>query len=203
MLSEVPTPKNAMSAEGRSPSAPEPPLAESPDSVPQPRAAETQDASQTSREAPPISAPPASPGDRLVARIQQMSHGRRWALGLALAFLSGVAAASVLGLPLYMTVPAALSVALIVASVVLALAAGFVLSTWKATWVLVAATAIGAGLIICLAIILSPNPAWEGATGIAAVITAFIWFAILGLVPLTAILFIGNAIGWWREVGTV
>ncbi|HKS69662.1 MAG TPA: hypothetical protein VJQ45_04545 [Ktedonobacterales bacterium] len=132
-----------------------------------------------------------------------MSHGRRWALGLALAFLSGVAAASVLGLPLYVAVPPALSVALIVVSAVLALAAGFVLSTWKATWGLVAATAVGAGLIICAAIILSPNPAWEGATGVAAVITAFIWFAILGLVPLTAVLFIGNAIGWWRDMSTV
>lgn len=90
-----------------------------------------------------------------------------------------------------------------VASIVLALAAGFILSTWRATWVLVASTAIGAGLTILVAITLSPNPAWEGATGIAAVITAFIWFAILGLVPLTVILFIGNAIGWWRDMSTV
>ena len=124
-------------------------------------------------------------------------------MGLALAFLSGVVGASVLGLPLHMTVPAILSVALIVVSLVLALAAGFVLSTWKATWRLVAAAAVGAGLIICATIILSPNPAWEGATGIGAVITAFIWFAILGLVPLTAVLFIGNAIGWWRDMSTV
>lgn len=202
MLSEVPTPQSAMSADGRPPGTPEPP-AESSSSVPRPPAAETQDTSEASRETPPVAAPPASPQGGLVASIQRMSHGRRWALGLALAFLSGVAAASVLGLPLYMTVPAILSVALIVVSAVLALAAGFVLSTWKATWGLVAAIAVGAGLTICAAIILSPNPAWEGATGIAAVITALIWFAILGLVPLTAVLFIGNAIGWWRDMSTV
>ena len=132
-----------------------------------------------------------------------MSHRGRWTLGLVLAFVSGVAAASVLALPLYMAVPQALGVTLIVASAALALAAGFVLSTWRATWVLVAATGVGAGLIIVVAIMLAPNPAWQGATGFAAVITAFIWFALLGLVPLTAVLFIGNAIGWWREVSTV
>lgn len=92
---------------------------------------------------------------------------------------------------------------LIVVAAVLALAAGFILSTWWATVMLAVATAVGAGIAIWVAVLLSPPGSIMGPSGMEAVLGGFTWFAILGLAPLIVVLFIGSAIGWWRRVGTV
>lgn len=128
-----------------------------------------------------------------------MPRGQRWALGLGLAFLSGVLAALALAFEL----PQTISLPIVIAAAVLALAAGFVLSAWWATLLEVVATAVGAAITIWLAIMLTPGASIEGLTGMSVVIAGYVWFAILRLLPLTAGLFIGNAIGWWRRVGAV
>ena len=171
----------------------ESPLAEMPPVAPPPRPPETQ------RAAPPPAAPPKPPRDRFAASIHRMPRARRWALGLALAFLSGVAAA----LAIVFVLPQSISVPMVIVAAVLALAAGYVLSTWWATLLLVVATAIGAAVTIWPTVMLTTGASISGVTGMDAVFAGFTWFAALGLLPLTVGLFVGNAIGWWRRVGTV
>ncbi len=161
--------------------------------APPPRPPETQ------RAAPPPAAPPQPPRDRFAASIHRMPRSWRWALGLALAVLSGVVAALIASFVLPQTV----SVPMAVAAGVLALAAGFILSTWWATLVLAVATAMGAGVTIWASVMSTPGTSFEGLSGMDAVLVGFTWVAILGRLPLIVVLFVGNAIGWWRRVGTV
>ena len=199
MLSEVSTQENARPA-GRPPIAQEPPQSESPPArASQPPVVASNDTNMTSREAPPVAAPPRPPRDRFAAGVHRAPRGRRWALGLGLAFLSGVLAA----LALAVALPQTISLPIVIAAIVLALAAGVVLSAWWATLLEVVATAVGAAMTIWLAVMLTPGASIEGLTGMSAVIAGYVWFAILRLLPLTVALFIGNAIGWWRRVGAV
>ena len=137
-----------------------------------------------SPEPPPTpSTPPAPPRNRLVARIQQMPPGGRWGLGLALAFLGGAA---------WMALNTPLSVAV---TGVLALAAGFVLSRWRAVLALVAVLTAGAFVGAWLFVQVAPSGSVEGLTGMGAVLVLLGFFAILDLVPLTLFLLGGVGLG--------
>lgn len=160
---------------------------------------------ETRPETPPVAAPPTPPRSGLAATIHRMPRGWRWALGLALAFLSGVAAATLGALTLAANsfVPMALFVTLIVVAMALALAASFVLSTWWATLLLTVTTAVGAGVTMWVAVLMSPPRTIMELSGMQAVLAGFTWFVMVWLLPLLVVLFLGNAIGWWRRVGTV
>ena len=134
-------------------------------------------------------APPAPPSGRLAASIQRMPPAGRWTLGLALAFLSSLAAELLSNIP-----PVTYAVALVV-TFGLALAAGFVLSSWWAVLALTVASAAG-GLVGSWAVVqFSPAGTVEGLSGMGAVLVLFGWFALLGLGPLILLLLSGVGFG--------
>lgn len=137
------------------------------------------------------STPPAPPRNRLVARIQPMPPGGRWALGLILAFLGGVT-----WLALNNPSVAALSV---LVTAVLTLVAGFLLGRWVAVLPLAVALAAGGFVGAWLFVQMSPTGAIEGLTGMGAVLVMLAFFAILDLVPL--ILFLLGGVGFGRLQG--
>lgn len=159
---------------------------------------ERQSLGQTSPPAePPLATLPTPPGGRIAASVQRTPLGWRWALGLGLAFLSGFAylfspTMSVFTIP---PPPVLLALGLIV-TFALALAAGFVLSSWWSALALAVATTAG-GLVV----------SWMMAGGLIgasvemnAVSLAFEWFALFWLGPLIAFLLAGVGIGKWRGI---
>lgn len=98
--------------------------------------------------APPPVTPSAPPSDGIVARLQRMSPAGRWALGLGLAFASGLAwALATTNLQLVINGLVVLLVLYPIVCCALALAASFTLSSWGATPALLAASLAG-GLLI-------------------------------------------------------
>jgi len=126
----------------------------------------------------PSAAAPTPPSVRLAASIQRMPPAGRWALGLALAFLS-----------IFMGwVPGPGGYALMM---VLVLAAGFVLSSW---WAMVpAAIAAAAGAFAESWILVQIMPAgWaEGSTGWGAVEVLLGFAAVFGTIPFFCLLAAG------------
>ena len=121
-----------------------------------------------------------------------MPSAGRWALGLALAFLSG---AAFLVSPWMSNLPYAVGALAVAVMLVLALAAGFVLSSWWAVLALAVVTAIGdwvGGWVVA-----QVSPGSIGATGgaVSAASGLFVWFAVLGLGPLILILLAGVGLG--------
>lgn len=102
-------------------------------------------------EPPPTPAPvipPAPASGGIVARLQRMSPTSRWALGLGLAFVSGLAwALTSTGLSVVINGLVALLLLIPIVICAFALAAGFTLSSWSATPALLVASAAG-GLLV-------------------------------------------------------
>ena len=137
--------------------------------------------------------PPAPPNGRLAASIQRMPPAWRWTLGLVLAFLSSVAFMLLSDIH-----PFTYAIALVV-TFALALAAGFVLSSWWAWLALAVASAAGGFAGSWLLVQLAPAGTVAGLTGIGATLVAFGFFAILRLGPF--ILFLLSGIGLGRLQG--
>lgn len=141
---------------------------------------------------PPLPATPVTPTtaptrSRLAASIQRMPASGRWALGLSLAFLSGLA---VLFAP-YANASTSSSVQTAVALVgmcVLALAAGFVLSSWWAAPALAAFASAG-GLMVSWGLTRASPGRADGDMG------AIDWFIQFALGPLLVFLLAGVGIG--------
>ncbi|HEX8994627.1 MAG TPA: hypothetical protein VF812_01210 [Ktedonobacterales bacterium] len=123
-----------------------------------------------------------------------MPPGARWALGLGLAFLSGVALVTL------SSIFPPVMIAAVVVAFTLAVAAGFTLSSWLAGLALFAAAAVGGFAGSLLVVLLTPDGSAEGLTGIGAVLIVFGFFAILALAPLTMVLFAGIGMGKWQGI---
>lgn len=153
------------------------------------------DERQTIRQREP---PPTPPRGRLAASIQRMPAGGRWALGLGLASLSGIAFLS-FGVFSPVVMPSVLygiaNGLRYVVAFALALAAGFVLSRWWAVVALAVATAVGALVGGWVYLLASPPGAVEGLTGLSGVLVLFMFFAILTWPPLIIILLAGVGLG--------
>lgn len=138
---------------------------------------------------PPLEPPPIPPRGGIVARIQRMPPGGRWALGLGLAALSAIVLWSLSGMFMFSH-----SVAFVVA-VALALAAGVVLTNWRAG-VALAGAMIAGGVVASIALaIFLPNGEIEGQKGITAVLIALAFFALVDLAPLILLAFAGIGLG--------
>lgn len=127
----------------------------------------------------PSAAAPTPPSARLAASIQRMPPAGRWALGLALAFLS---------ILLGCVIPAPGGYAVMI---VLVLATGFVLSSW---WAMVpAAIAAAAGAFVGSWILVQIMPAgWaEGSTGWGAVEVLLEFAAVFATIPFLCLLAAG------------
>lgn len=137
----------------------------------------------------PIEVPPIPPRNDLVTRIQRMQPGGRWALGLALAFLSAAVLWSLSGMFMFSHSVAFLG------ALALALAAGVVLPSWRA-WLPLLGAMLAGGVVgsIALAVFL-PSGEIEGQTGIVAVLIALAFFALVDLAPLTLLAFAGIGLG--------
>lgn len=135
---------------------------------------------------PPLAAPPAPPGGRLAARVQRMPPAGRWTLGLTLAFLSGVVYlfSPYVGFGNIPVVGTALAILVLF---VLALAAGFVLSSWGAVLAL-AVAALAGGVVASVVFALAAPSAGEGLLAVVA-------FALLVLAPLILFLLAGVGLG--------
>ncbi len=118
----------------------------------------------------------------------------RWALGLGLAFLSGLAAFEAL----FGGFTAVGLIVMLIVTLALALAAGFVLSSWGAGLALLIAAAAGGLVGSWVNVQASPTGTVEGLTGMGAVFVLFFWFAFFCLAPLVVILLTGVGIGKWR-----
>ena len=139
----------------------------------------------------PLAAPPMPPNGRLAASIQRMPLAWRWVLGLALAFLSGFVMVT-----LGINAPTATATAFAgVIMVGLALAGGFVLSSWWSLLALAVASAVGAGVGSWVAVQMSPPGSIEGLTGMSAVFALLFFYAVLGQGPLILFLLAGTGIG--------
>lgn len=149
-------------------------------------------------EPPQAVPPPTPPRGRLAARVQQMSLGWRWALGLVLAFLSGVAflLSPNLGGGGIPYVGTALG---FVVLFVLALAAGFVLSNWWAALALVVAAVVGDFAGGWLYTLVLPAGTVEGLTGLGAALVAFLFLAPVTVPSL--ILFLLGGVGLGKHYG--
>lgn len=150
------------------------------------------EAVETRPEAPSVATPPTPPPGGLAASIQRMSPGWRWALGLALAFLSGV---SFLFGPYTSNYGSAVFITAIALMFALALAAGFVLTNWWAALALAVAGAAGGVAGTALLLFMNPNTAGGGMPDATSIFLASGWFAILGLGPIIALLFAGVGLG--------
>lgn len=147
---------------------------------------------------PPPAAPPTPPRGRLATSVQHMPLGGRWALGLALAFLSGV----VILLTPYVglgSIPYIWTALGFVVLFVLALAAGFVLSSWRAVLALVVAGAVGDFVGCWVFVVVSPAGTVEGLTGLAAALVAFLFLAVVTLPAL--IFFLLGGVGLGKHYG--
>lgn len=145
-------------------------------------------------DAPPTATAPPAPPSRLAAGVQRLSPGGRWALGLGLAFLSGLTfllSPYISGIGLFGSAIA------VVVMFLLALAAGFVLSNWWSVLALAVAAAAGGWAGGWVFVQLSPGGDVEGINGLQAVSVVFSIFALLTLVPL--ILFLLGGVGLGRE----
>ena len=134
-------------------------------------------------------APPAPPSRGLAASVQRMPPAWRWTLGLVLAFLSSAAFLLLSGIH-----PFTYALALVV-TFALALAAGFVLSSWWAALALAVASAVGGLAGSWLLVQLSPAGAVEGLSGMSAVLVEFGFFALLQLGPFILFLLCGVGLG--------
>jgi hypothetical protein len=137
----------------------------------------------------PSAAPPTPPSGRLAAIIQRMPPVGRWTLGLSLAFLSSFAFVLLSHIN-----PAATVIAFVV-TFGLALAAGFVLSSWWALLALAVATATGGLVGSWVVVQMMLVGAGEGPRGMAAVLLVFAFFAVLNLGPLIVLLLAGVGLG--------
>jgi len=137
----------------------------------------------------PTASPPMPPNGRLAASIQRMPLAWRWVLGLALAFLSGFVIVTLGNIS-----PTATAFAGVI-MVVLALAAGFVLGSWWSLLALAIASAVGAGIGSWVTVQMSPPGAFEGTTGMSAVLLVFFFYALGVQVPLILFLLAGTGIG--------
>ncbi len=118
-------------------------------------------------------------------------------MGLALAFLSGLAAyASLFGVFPAVN-PVGLAITLF-AALALALAAGFELSSWGAVVALLIAALAGGLVGSWLTVQISPDTTVEGLRGMSAALLLFFWFALFSIAPLAVILLAGVGIGKWR-----
>jgi hypothetical protein len=145
----------------------------------------------------PANPPPAPSQSGIVASVQRMSPGLRWALSLSLAFLSGLGALAAL----YGAFPAVNPVGLVVTlilTLVFALAAGFTFSSWGAALAMVVAAAVGGLIGSGLIVLASPDTTVEGLKGMSAALILFFWFAVFSIAPLAVILLTGISIGKWR-----
>ena len=127
----------------------------------------------------PSAAAPTPPSGRLAASIQRMPPAGRWALGLALAFLS-----------IFMGwVPGPGGYAVMS---VLVLAAGFVLGSWRAMLPAAIAAAAGAFAESWVAVQLVPLNYWgEGLTKWDAVVLILEFTAMFGIIPFFCLLAAG------------
>ena len=150
----------------------------------------TSDAIESRQEVTPsdvaLTAPPTPPSGRLATIIQGMPPIWRWVLGLGLAFLSSFAFVSLSDIP-----PVAKTIVLVV-TFGLALAAGFVLSSWWALLALAVVTVVGGLTGIWVLAQMLPAGAVE-------VELWFAFFAVLILGPL--ILFLLAGIGLGKQQG--
>ncbi len=181
MASEVPikeTGEHQIVAEQERPAVEEPPAV-----------SESELIEETAPSGIPAAAPPIPPNGRLAASIQHMPLALRWVLGLALAFMSGFVIVTLGNISLTAT---AFAVAIMV---VLALAAGYVLSSWWSFLALAIASAFGAGLGSWVAMQMSPSGAFKGLTGMDAVLLLLFFYALLDLGPLILFLLAGIGIG--------
>ena len=137
---------------------------------------------------------PIPPRGRLAMSILQMAPAARWALGLGLAFVSGVAILFAPFVNAFSLPPVLTATALIVMGV-LALAAGIVLSRWRALPALAIAAAAGGWVASGLNVQVSSG---EEGVDMKAVFDLFAQFAIFELVALIAFLLAGIGIGKWR-----
>lgn len=147
---------------------------------------------------PPPAAPPMPPRGRLATSVQRMPLGGRWVLGLLLAFLSGV----VILLTPYVglgSIPYIWTALGFVVLFVLALAAGFVLSSWWAVLALVVAGAVGDFVGCWVFVLVSPAGTVEGLTGLAAALVAFLFLAVVTLPAL--IFFLLGGVGLGKHYG--
>ncbi len=118
-----------------------------------------------------------------------MPPAGRWTLGLALAFLSSFA------FVLLSNIPSTVMAIPFIVMIGLALAAGYVLSSWWALLALIGASAAG-GLVGSWVIVqMMPAGSGEGLTGMAAAFVLFAFFAILELGPLIVLLLAGVCFG--------
>lgn len=137
---------------------------------------------------PPIEAPPIPPRGGIVARIQRMPPGGRWALGLAFAFLSATVLWSLSGAFMFSHSVAFLG------ALALALAAGVVLPSWRAGIALVGAMIAGGAVGSIALAVFSPGGV-EGQTGITAILIALAFFALVKLTPLIILAVAGIGLG--------
>lgn len=154
---------------------------------------ERQSMGQTEPPAPPPTAPPAPPQSAIVARLQRMPSNGRWALGLALAFVAGF---GFLLSPLFgIGVPVRADVLLALA-VVVALVAGFVLSSWR-WWAVLALADAGAvgGFVASWALTQADHSRVVGGGDLGRALYGFGWFMLLGMVPLVVLLLVGIGLG--------
>ena len=147
-------------------------------------------------DAPPTATAPPAPPSRLAAGVQRLSPGGRWALGLGLAFLSGL---TFLLSPYIGSIGLFGSAIAVVVMFLLAVGAGFVLSNWWSVLALAVAAAAGGWAGGWVFVQLSPGGGVEGINGLQAVSIVFTFFALLTLVPL--ILFLLAGVGLGREQG--
>lgn len=181
-------------------------LPSAPHEAPSARAPEEMASRQESRS--PMAAPPHPPHGGLAARLQRMPEGWRWALGLALAFLSSlvplllssITFGDTSGTNIDITSPAIFlpmvltSVGVIVAFV-LAAAAGFVLTRWLAVVALAATAIVGAFAGSVAVVQLSPTGSVEGLTGMNAALVLLAFFGLLFLAPLILVFAAGVGLG--------
>lgn len=197
MLPEAHTtahPETAVRQPGAQKQPPSDPLSSAPPAPP-PRTSDAREAREAQREEPLPTAPePIPPRGRLAVSIQQMAPAARWALGLSLAFVSGVAILFAPFVNAFSLPPIMTATALIVMGVI-ALAAGIVLSRWRALPALAVAAAAGGWVASGVNIQMSPP---EAGGGVKAVFDLFAQFAMFELVALIAFLLAGIGIGKWR-----
>lgn len=126
------------------------------------------------------------------ASVQQIPYSERWALGLALGFLSGLAVLFAPYANASTSSPLQTAMALIVMCA-LALAAGFVLSSWWAVPALIIVASVG-GLMASWGLTRETPGGTGGEMG------ALAWFAMVGLGPLIVFLLAGVGIGKQRGI---
>ncbi len=142
------------------------------------------------QDAPPPATPPAPPGSGIVAWLQRMPLGGRWALGLGLALLSGFIAVAW---------PSGWSGINYVLMLALALAAGITLTNWWAALALDAVTMAGAFVGMWVNVQVAPGQTILGLTGMDAVLSWFAFWAVFSVLPLL-ILFLGG-VGLGKTLG--